>query len=167
MTTLSDKNQCLSQSRNCGVAPYHKDGEDWDGKTCILLRTVKFQLKDGRFFQSPVGRITDLGSVPDLAKSFVDDNDESLPGFIGHDELCCAGSIISNQENGRKIADDFLYDVARQKKQSWWRAAKTWIGVKIGDIGIDYFVNPPVRDLAYIIEYCKRMQEDILREQHN
>jgi hypothetical protein len=152
---------CLSASRAAATAPYHKGVNDWDGETHITLMDLHYITQRGEPFVVPQGFITDQGSIPSFARGLVDDDDESITGFIGHDYLVSKDCPVKMT---RKEADDFLYQVIRGKKQSWWRSVKTRFGVWLGDIAIDYFEKPIVIDKDYVEKILEQMIMDIGRK---
>jgi len=155
-------NRAISLPRHCGIVPYHKEDEIWDGELWIGLRKLDFEHKVFGPFSAPIGRVFDLGSVPDICKGLVDDSDESLLSFAGHDELCIKDSIASKHPDGRALNDEFLYDVCLQQHQTWWRSFKSRLGVWFGDVFVDYFTEEGVQDLEFVREFLAQANEDLV-----
>ena len=68
--------------------------------------------------------ITDLASVPSLAKSFVDDNDNEmiLPAYV-HDANF-GGHLLSY-----KLSNDLFRWMLKEQGASWWTRFLAWAGV--------------------------------------
>ena len=120
-------------------APYIPDiDKGWDGKRRILLHPLSYHIYTDqgiRYVEVPVGFVSDLGSVPDLLKGLVDDNDESLAGFFLHDFLYHGNCPVMLP---RAVTDQALKLMIRKDGQSWWRTFKTYRGVRLGRMYIPY-----------------------------
>lgn len=146
----------LTKLKYLAYSPYVLKG-DWNGKDRILLKSLKYRLPDGTCIVMPKGYVTDLGSVPSILHGLVDDNDESIPGFIIHDYLWHKDCPV---QLPRKEVNAILGDLMVQFKQSWWRRTKTTLGVKLGRIAVPFHYNNARVHLEYANDVLVDLRED-------
>jgi hypothetical protein len=113
----------ITPQKNIVIAPYIKSGR-FDGVHWITLSEITFEI-DGVKFRIPPGFLTDMGSIPRIARMTVDRMGKSLVGFIIHDFLYSPDAVIS-----RKVADKVLYEIGRQHGESWYTANKIYYAVR-------------------------------------
>jgi hypothetical protein len=104
---------------------------DYDGEWWQTVVRLSFVI-DGEPFSIDPGYITNFGSIPKIARSIVDQADESLLGFIGHDFLY---GDDNPTEYSKEEADEFLFVVSLSNGQDFFEAwftrkAVTWFGDK-------------------------------------
>ena len=113
----------ITPQKNIVIAPYIKHGR-FDGVHWITLSEITFEI-DGVRFRIPPGFLTDMGSIPRIARMTVDRMGKSLVGFIIHDFLYSPDSGVT-----RKVADKVLYEIGRQHGESWYTANKIYYAVR-------------------------------------
>ena len=148
------KSHAITEFKYCAYAPYYED--EWNGKDRITLCDLWFRLSDNSTIKVPQGFVTDLGSVPERLRGFVDNDDESLLGFLLHDWVYKKGTT----EYTRKQADEFLYEIIRGNGQSWWRSQKTYWAVRAGGGFAGFGKHYPIIDNGYVEQVLNQIKAD-------
>lgn len=136
---------CLTPFEKVNYVPYCPEG-DWDGERMILLKDICYIMPRGDLMIVPKGFVTDLGSVPSKMRSFVDNDDESILGFIGHDILFYSDAPYKCSHHE---ANKFLYEIIRDSGQGWYTAQKTYWAVEAGRLYLPYGEKKMLIDLDY------------------
>jgi hypothetical protein len=105
------------------IVPYVDDFGVWDGVMWITLTDINFHI--GVEHVIPAGFLTDMGSIPRIARMGVDRMGKSLVGFIVHDWLYTKDAPVS-----RKVADQVLYQLSRHYGESWYTSRKIYYAVR-------------------------------------
>ena len=162
-----------TEFRNAPYTAYYQPAERWNGRDRILLDSLFYTVfVDGKFYniEVPCGFVSDLGSIPKKLRGIVDDNDQSILGFILHDYLFKADCPFQFE---RHVTDLILKSCILDDGHSWYHATKTWLGVFIGRvpvIGAEYHVDNVVIDTEYadrIIDriYSNKQHRNLIKGQ--
>lgn len=113
----------------------------------VVLEDLVFISKDSRRFTVPRRFITDLASIPKLARGLIDVNDKHRRAAVLHDFLYCA-QIVSRAEADRLFLEAMeVLGVEPWKRRVMWAAVRSggWIywnrRAKANDLSGD-FVGP-------------------------
>ncbi len=120
------KAQLLTPLKQVVIVPYVLKGE-WDGVNWLTLTKIRFAIDD-KEYAIPVGFVTDMGSVPRIARMTVDRMGKSLVAFVIHDYLYASDSTVAVE---RKVADEVLYQIGRFCGESWYTANKIYYAVRM------------------------------------
>lgn len=100
-----------------------ENGESVPGEW-VLFKDLFYRSATGRIWKVPRGFITDLASIPDLAKGLIDVNDKHRRAAVLHDYLYCVQTVPRDQADALFLEAMETVGVEKWKRNLMWAAVR-------------------------------------------